>query len=918
MTTMKEQAIHWRTLARKYHAFGLNVLPLGSDKQPVVTGIATNGAPMRFKWEAWIDKRQDDKLFDVILSQKWWGDVRGVAALAGAVSRGLVVLDGDHADIETARQCLHVLGLPDAYEWFNPSGSGDGWHCYVLCPDWQQDKAKVDRDAIGGGHVELRWRGSYTALPGSVHPSGSTYPGNPAAAPQEVTAAALTAFFDAITVAPSKTTRTTTTTTTTRPAPSIGGTAYGLRALAAAVDAVRQAPQGRRNDELNRKAKPLGELVGGGELDRAHVEAELAAAALAAGLGDAEIAATLRSALDAGEREPRTAPDDGGRPSPTWGGDGDVTGDDAAAIGLGDGESTRNTWPYAIKDGRTVFQFMTKEGVDHAVIAHFTARITEESRIAETPDVVYTIEGEGKRSGSFTCQIGGADFLSPAKLQAAITQAAGPYDPVNPDHARRLPAAIQTMTEDVIRTTTHRRTGWADGRFLIDGNLPDGVKLDMPRKLAYSVDHDGDIAKGVDALRYFLQAVTPARGTIILSHLLAAPMAFHAGWRGERSTLAIVGRTGSLKTSAAMLAMGLYGAEMTSEDTLLTWGQGATVNAVLEMAAAAGDLPMLIDNYKPNTGNGEKDFADVMHAISEGSTKSRVTRGGDLRPSKPIHCWPVITGEDRPGKDAASIARTLLLDWPENGVDKTLLAHAQRLAAHLSVVGAAWLRWLESPDGQRIAKEAGGALASKRTQWGDYLAQERADLANPLRVSTNLAIHEIVWRALTQFAPLATLARELTPALVEGLRGCASNMAAATADTREVTRFLNGLREALATGAALLGGKFEETSGFTQQNADRYIGWYGDINGKAGAYLYPERARQVVSRFINDDLSGISQRSLGDQLKAGGWLVRTDEKTGYTQILVKINGKPSRVWHVTAAALAHQDTTQGGLDELGI
>jgi putative DNA primase/helicase len=77
-------------------------------------------------------------------------------------------------------------------------------------------------------------------------------------------------------------------------------------------------------------------------LTGAHVEAELTSAALAAGLGDAEIAATLRSALDAGEREPRTAPDDGGRHSPTWFGHGDVTGDDAAAIGLG--RRTGDAW----------------------------------------------------------------------------------------------------------------------------------------------------------------------------------------------------------------------------------------------------------------------------------------------------------------------------------------------------------------------------------------------------------------------------------------------------------------------------------------------------------------------------------------------------------------------------------------------
>jgi homoserine dehydrogenase len=52
-------------------------------------------------------------------------------------------------------------------------------------------------------------------------------------------------------------------------------------------------------------------------------------------------------------------------------------------------------------------------------------------------------------------------------------------------------------------------------------------------------------------------------------------------------------------------------------------------------------------------------------------------------------------------------------------------------------------------------------------------------------------------------AKLAILAAEHTAAHVKGLQICAGDMSALTADTREVTRFLNGLREALATGAAV-------------------------------------------------------------------------------------------------------------------
>jgi len=335
--TSKEAAIHWRALARKYHELGFNIVPLGSDKRPAITGVATNGKPYFFRWEDWQSTQQDDDLFKAILEPGYWAKVRGIAALCGPVSGYLFNGDGDHASLDLARKHLHLLGLPDDYAWFNPSGSLDGWHIWLICPDWQQTKSTVKWNARGGGIVETRWTGAYTALPGSHHPSGNIYPGEPKDTPQVVTAAALKAFVDAITDGLFAETSKATPKPSKAPTPTTsgGGTAYGLRALAEAVGKVRTAREGTRNPTLNAQAKPLGELVGGGELDRAHVEAELTAAALDAGLGESEIRATLRSALDAGVKEPRTAPESE-RTTST------VTGDDAAAILEGE-QATRFT-----------------------------------------------------------------------------------------------------------------------------------------------------------------------------------------------------------------------------------------------------------------------------------------------------------------------------------------------------------------------------------------------------------------------------------------------------------------------------------------------------------------------------------------------------------------------------------------------
>jgi hypothetical protein len=86
---------------------------------------------------------------------------------------------------------------------------------------------------------------------------------------------------------------------------STGNCRYGEAALRAEARAVREARPGARNSTLNCSAFCLGQLVAAGLLVRETVEAELTDAALYAGLGEREIAATLNSGLEAGLLRPR-------------------------------------------------------------------------------------------------------------------------------------------------------------------------------------------------------------------------------------------------------------------------------------------------------------------------------------------------------------------------------------------------------------------------------------------------------------------------------------------------------------------------------------------------------------------------------------------------------------------------------------
>jgi hypothetical protein len=77
------------------------------------------------------------------------------------------------------------------------------------------------------------------------------------------------------------------------------GGAYINAALRRAAQQVACAPEGCRNDTLNREAHALARFIETGDLDALIIGRTLAEAALAAGLARREIVATLASAFRA-------------------------------------------------------------------------------------------------------------------------------------------------------------------------------------------------------------------------------------------------------------------------------------------------------------------------------------------------------------------------------------------------------------------------------------------------------------------------------------------------------------------------------------------------------------------------------------------------------------------------------------------
>lgn len=913
-----ETAKEYRQLAAKYRAFGFNLVPLGMDKRPATTGISPNGGIMRFRWDDWQQTKQTDPMWAQIKKHEWWTEVGGLGAVCGPISGDLVCIDFDTPKDRTdlvfpfgiIERFLAACGLGAAWLVDTPRG---GFHVWALCPGLEIEKGKLDRPALDlpdGYHIELRWTGHYAALPQSHHPNGiyQWHGAEPTGPPPAVDRDALLCAYAAVTKEPE-----------VKPLPpslytngngyngngfngSSGADKWARAALEAEIAKLRDVREGR-NNALNNAALALGSIVAGGYLDESEVVQALTSAAEEIGLDGGEILPTIRSGLGAGMKSPRH-PAARGEGSERYDGFGTEQPD---GLDL-DGDTSKparkhQTWPYVIKDGRICLMKEDKDGDMVPVpIASFTAQITgqiEDEDGART----FIISGEAIRGGPYRFEFPAERFGKDGELRAALEKAVGPYDPVYNRMSEHLVPAIKILTTETDMETVrrYRRTGWKGGEFLMPGMETDGTRIELPDKLPYRVSADADQAIATAALVNLIECVDPAISTPVLTMLLQAPIHRPAGWQNERYGVFIQGRTGSLKTSFVQAAMSIYGAGFNHDRTLIKLGEGSTRNAIMAYATSAHDLPMFIDNYKPNTGFGVHDLVNLIHNILEGGEKDRLTRAATIKDARPVHCFPIITGEDVPDHDPATLARLLLVafEW-QAGQPNPKLAAAQADSEELSAIGLLWLTWVCSEEGQRTIKATAKFLPAVRDNWAAMLRTLRKDMVNILRVATNLATNELTWSIALQHPVLGDLLAPYSKAHGDGLRRIAENMARSTAEALEAVRFLAGLRELLATGQGTLIDRSLKRDDVSIHERDRMVGWKDD----EGIYLLPSVTIERIRKVLGQQTMSVSLQALYNQFEGMKMLASRGKDKATRPI--KVWGELYRVLHLTPDVLASE------------
>lgn len=223
-----------------------------------------------------------------------------IGVVTGAAS-GLLVVDFDELDSPEAIDLLDRLP-----ETVTAQTGGGGRHLFYRLPE---GAAFGNTSGKLGPRIDTRGNGGQVVLAGSVHPeTGAFYEWAAGKSPDDIEVAEAPEWLAVALTAkpvPAPAPKLPWARPPTDPACDGRELAYRSAALFGEVETVRGAAQGTRNATLNSSALKLAALG----VDEATISERLTEAGLEVGLGGKEIAATIRSGIEAGKRAPRDIPD---------------------------------------------------------------------------------------------------------------------------------------------------------------------------------------------------------------------------------------------------------------------------------------------------------------------------------------------------------------------------------------------------------------------------------------------------------------------------------------------------------------------------------------------------------------------------------------------------------------------------------
>ena len=252
----------------------------------------------------------------------------------------------------------------------------------------------------------------------------------------------------------------------------------------------------------------------------------------------------------------------------------------------------------------------------------------------------------------------------------------------------RLRYAMQTTAVNAKRYTQCGYTGWkkTGGRwdYLLPGHPSCEVML--RGKLRSYFREDGATDSDYAILSGLIQVPLAPRDllypTLALVFLSPLNEFLRQAEREPKFVPAIIGRTGSMKTSYAAFLLSFFGG-FSSTDMPMSFRD--TANSIIENSNVLKDVLTCVDDYHPSTKGDEANMRSVMQVICRGygdrAGRSRLNSQAQLMEASPPRGNAIITAESAPNIGESTTARLFFLEMKPNCLDLTLFSDIQKFAS---------------------------------------------------------------------------------------------------------------------------------------------------------------------------------------------------------------------------------------------
>jgi len=450
---------------------------------------------------------------------------------------------------------------------------------------------------------------------------------------------------------------------------------------------------------------------------------------------------------------------------------------------------------------------------DGELITNFEPVIEEDLTLEDENESQRVFAGTirlGETTSPF--RISAEDFASNAKLQEKIFAAAGPRVEIRckPDLLRQ---AISTISTAVIRRRTTTSFGWTKdpqaylvpgGKITAEGFQPagsgDDCRVDLSGcAMGTSLDLRPLPAEEVKQLKEHLVAdwlpSHDRRVTYSLLGTIAAALLYPFLNEAGRYTLWLSGLTGTGKSFQARLAQHFFGDFGGIAGKVQTWG--STANYIQTTGYFFRHALYLVDDYKPsaNTQSQLTQVLQVLQAYGDNTARGRLRADASFLGQRPIRGFLVSTGEDVPEHSASTIARSILIDVPQQPKE---LARGQRCIAQCgrySAITADFIRWL-------LVKKETAKFKRRFQKLRGWFYRGIAGQQNDLRIASNFALLAAAfWLAAKYLGEVwPGWRKEVKTFIGKDLIAVRDRMLGAVKEQQESEVFLDTLRELVQWG----------------------------------------------------------------------------------------------------------------------